>query len=117
MAVAPRHRVSVPILRVTANPFHVLCLRPDASHDEVEHRAESLVCELDRGMSGADTYATPLGRRPRTRALVQWACKQLRDPDRRLQHEIWYLDACGKLDDRPTSSAEGAWRAFGGRAR
>jgi hypothetical protein len=101
---------------VTANPFHVLCLSTDASHDEVERRAESVLREIDAGIAGAHTYVTPLGKRLRTRALVLWACKQLRDPDRRLQHEIWYVEPVDRspAPDRPHPEA---WRAFAWRAR
>jgi hypothetical protein len=115
MADGPRHRVGVPILRVTANPFHVLCLSVDASADDVERRAEAVLREIDAGTPGAETYVTPLGRRTRTRELVRWACKQLRDPDRRLHHEVWFLEPV----DRPfphRGTRPEAWRAFGWRA-
>lgn len=114
MAVGPRDRLYVPMERVTANPFHVLCLSIDATHEEVERRAAELVRDIDAGRRGADTYVTPLGRRQRTRTLVLWACKQLRDPDRRLQHEVWYLEPVDRslLAPRPQPAA---WRAFGWR--
>ena len=111
MAVGPLHRLSVPIERVTANPFHVLCLSTDASDDEVERRAETLLQEIDAGRPGAETYMTPLGRRQRTRTLVLWACKQLRDPDRRLQHEVWYLEPVDRPPEPQRPHPE-AWRAF-----
>ena len=113
MAAAPRMRVHVPILRVTANPFHVLCLSVEASHAEVEQRVVSLLHDLERGAPEAGTYASPLGPRERTKSLVQWAGKQLSDPDRRLQHEIWYL---GAVEGPPAEPRPQAWRAFGWRA-
>ena len=44
---------------------------------------------LELKLRPAMVYMTPLGERERTPDLVRQALSELRDPDRRLAHEIW----------------------------
>lgn len=75
--------------RILENPFHILALPPTATRVEVEREAAKWIGMLELGHAGAGTYATPLGPRIRTSELVRWAAAELRDPDRRLGHEMW----------------------------
>ena len=71
------------------NPFYVLGLGPDASRIEIEREAQKLLGMLELGFPGAQSYATPLGPRPRTAELVRAAVAALRDPSQRLVAELW----------------------------
>lgn len=71
------------------NPFHVLGLAPDASRADVERAAQKLLGLLAVGASAAKRYATPAGARERTEDDVRAAAAELRDPARRIVHELW----------------------------
>jgi curved DNA-binding protein CbpA len=75
--------------RVRDNPFYVLGLRPDASRVEIEREGQKLLGMLELSLQSAARYATPLGSMERTADKVRRAMAELRDPDRRLEHEIW----------------------------
>jgi hypothetical protein len=75
--------------RIIENPFFVLGLSPDASRIELEREAQKLLGMLELGFIGAQTYATPLGPRPRTAEAVRAAVAALRDPYQRLVAELW----------------------------
>jgi hypothetical protein len=75
--------------RITENPFFVLGLSPDASRIELEREAQELLGMLELGFVGAQSYATPLGPRPRTAEAVRAAVAALRDPYTRLVAELW----------------------------
>lgn len=74
------------------NPFFVLELRVTASRAEVERAGQKFLGMLEVGMAKAAVYTTPLGVRARTAELVRAAMAELRDPERRLVHELWHLD-------------------------
>lgn len=76
-------------MRLGENPFYVLGLRPGATRAEVEREGQKLLGMLELGLSAARRYDTPLGPRPRDAERVRWAMAELRDPARRLQHEVW----------------------------
>ena len=78
-----------PRRRFVENPFFVLGLPPDAPRLEVERTAQRLLAELAIGRESASTYATPCGRVPRTADVVRAAVAELREPSRRLAHELW----------------------------
>lgn len=79
--------------RLRRNPFYVLELRPGCSRAEVERQGQKLLGMLELGLSAARTYPTPLGRVEREADAVRQAMAELRDPDRRLLHELWaHLD-------------------------
>ncbi len=77
------------IARITQNPFYVLGLRPGCSRAELERAGQTLLDMLAVEMQGARRYATPLGPRERTPELVRHAMAELREPTRRLSHELW----------------------------
>ena len=75
--------------RIIDNPFFVLGLSCDASRIELEREAQKLLGMLELDFPGAQTYATPLGPRPRTPEMVRAAVATLRDPYQRLLAEMW----------------------------
>ncbi len=74
------------------NPFFVLELSVAASRAEVERAGQKWLDMLAVGIGRAAIYMTPLGARARTPELVRSATAALRDPERRVVHELWYLD-------------------------
>lgn len=75
--------------RLAHNPFYVLELRPDCSRAEVERAGQKLIGMLELELSAAHSYRSPLGRHPRSPELVRASMAELRDPNRRLLHELW----------------------------
>jgi len=75
--------------RLAQNPFYVLELRPDCTRAEVEREGQKLLGMLELELSGATHYRSPLGRHRRTPEQVRAAMAELRDPNRRLVHELW----------------------------
>jgi hypothetical protein len=78
-----------PRQRLAENPFFVLDLPADAPRADVERTAQRLLAELGVGRESAATYRTPFGRAARTTDLVRAAVAELRDPARRVAHEVW----------------------------
>lgn len=78
-----------PRARIARNPFYVLGLPVDCSRAEVEREGQKLLGMLAVGLSAARSYDTPLGALPRTAEAVREAMAELRDPERRLMHEMW----------------------------
>lgn len=74
---------------VADNPFYILGVPTTASRAEVERQAQKLIGMLEMGLKAAARYTTPLGPFPRTADLVRQAADELRDPSRRLLHELW----------------------------
>ncbi|WP_428261707.1 hypothetical protein [Haliangium sp.] len=81
--------MSEPHRRIARNPFYVLGLGVEASRAEIEREGQKLLGMLALGLSSAKTYVTPLGRFERTEVDVREAMAELRDPERRLGHELW----------------------------
>lgn len=75
--------------RLLENPFYVLDLRPDCTRMDVERSGQKLLAMLELGLTAAKTYRTPLGEVERTPEKVRLAMAELRDPLRRLDHEVW----------------------------
>ena len=62
---------------------------------------------LELGLVEAETYDTPFGVRPRSADAVRLAMAELRDPDRRLLHELWAaMDPSGPIEHVDGSSTE-----------
>ncbi|HKA90289.1 MAG TPA: hypothetical protein VKE22_21655 [Haliangiales bacterium] len=74
---------------IADNPFYILGLRPGATRAEIEQEGQKLLGMLALGLAAARTYDTPLGPRPRGEDAVRQALAALRDPDRRVQAELW----------------------------
>jgi hypothetical protein len=81
---------SMSAARIVDNAFRVLGLTPRASWPEVARAADALIAALEAGDPTAASYATPLGPQPRTTGAVRVARARLRDPDERIQQEIWW---------------------------
>jgi len=75
--------------RWTRNPFFVLGVPPDAGRADVERATQKLLGLLGVGANAAKQYATPFGDRPRTEDDVRAAAAELRDPAKRVIHELW----------------------------
>lgn len=75
--------------RIKNNPFYVLGLPSTASRAEIERQGQKLLGMLEMGMKQAASYSTPLGSFPRDADQVRQALADLRDPARRLAHEVW----------------------------
>jgi hypothetical protein len=75
--------------RFRDNPFYVLGLRPNATRAEMEREGQKLLGMLELGIQSASRYATPVGPFERTADVVRRAMAELRDPERRLEHELW----------------------------
>jgi len=113
------------LCRIRDNPFYVLGLRPDATRVEIERQGAKLLGMLELKLKSAMTYPTPIGPAERTPDKVRKAMADLRDPERRLGHELWArLDPHGPspasaesadpdeetaLPDAPRPAAEAPW--------
>lgn len=75
--------------RMADNPFYVLEVAPDCSRAEVERAGQKLLAMLELDLAGARAYPTPFGPGRRDAAKVREAMAELRDPQRRLFHELW----------------------------
>lgn len=75
--------------RVLENPFYVLGLAPDAGRAAVEIEGQKLLAMIEVGFPGVERYATPVGPGRRSADDVRRALAELRDPARRLVHELW----------------------------
>lgn len=56
----------------------------------MERTAAALLAALEAGDVTASSYDTPLGPQTRSAAAVRVARARLRDPDERIQQEIWW---------------------------
>ncbi len=75
--------------RFVENPFYVLGVRPDCSRAEMEREGQKLLGMLEIGLPTAKKYKTPLGEAERSPEMVRQAMAELRDPQKRLIHELW----------------------------
>ena len=71
------------------NPFFVLALSVTATRMEVERQGQKWLGMLELGLDAAKVYETPFGVESRTVDLVRSALAELRDPAKRLVHELW----------------------------
>jgi hypothetical protein len=100
--------------RFLENPFYVLGLPTDAPQTVVEREGQKLLGMLALGLKSAATYATPAGPGERTEDKVRSAMAELRDPNRRLSHELWArvappTRATDEVDDARPASAAAPW--------
>jgi hypothetical protein len=97
-----------PLALWRSNPFFVLEVPIDATPPDVERAGQRLLALLTVGSAGAGTYQTPLGPAPRDADRVRQALAALRDPRRRVLHELW---ATVVPANGPASShAPGPWK-------
>jgi hypothetical protein len=91
--------------RFSENPFYILGLRPDCSRADLEREGQKLLAMLELKLEAARSYPTPLGPMPRTADSVRQAMAELRDPQRRLLHELWAQLPASPLAGEPPRSA------------
>ena len=106
------------------NPFFVLALSPECSQVEVERAGQKLLAMLAIGSGAAAVFETPFGAQPRTEEGVRAAMAELRDPERRLAHEIWARAGLDRAEPRAQDARDeallpwdGAKAAIGVRAK
>jgi hypothetical protein len=99
--------------RFAQNPFYVLGVARNCTRAEFERAAQRLLSELELGIAAAATYMTPLGPQPRDADRVRRAAAELRDPARRLWHEIWAALPARDLPKRQRPHAPAALAALG----
>ncbi len=75
--------------RFADNPFYVLGLRPDSTRAEVEREGKKLLAMLEVKLSAGESHTSPLGTHTRSAEQIREAMAELRDPERRLVHELW----------------------------
>src|SRR5689334_9679445 len=92
--------------RIADNPFYVLGLSPSCARAEIEREGQKLIGMLELELSQAATYQTPLGPRPRTVDKVRAAMAELRDPEKRLVHELWARLPAEALPEPPRDGDE-----------
>jgi len=73
---------------IAQNPFYVLGVGAESSRQDIERQGQKLLSMLALDIAESRTYSTPLGDQPRTPELVRTSMAELRDPARRLLHEI-----------------------------
>ena len=101
--------------RLERNPFYVLGLPAGAGRAAIEEEAQKLLGMLELGLRGAGEYLTPFGARARSADDVRSALAELRDPARRLGHELWAGLEPVALASAPPAPAgwSGAFAALG----
>jgi hypothetical protein len=74
--------------RIIENPFYVLGVPTTATRTELEREGTKLLSMLELGLKEAKVYRSPLGEHERTAEAVRAAMAELREPKRRLVHEL-----------------------------
>ena len=81
---------------------------------DVEREGQKLLAMLELGVASASTYVSPSGAGTRDADTVRAAMAELRDPCRRLVHELWAAlpadtpsPAQGKGDGVPGAGVQG----------
>lgn len=73
---------------IADNPFYVLGLRHDCAPRDVEREGQRLLSMIALNLKESLHYPTPVGDRPRDAEKVRHAMAELRDPAKRLVHEV-----------------------------
>ena len=94
--------------RFLENPFYVLGVRPECSRAEMEREGQKLLGMLEIGLPSTEKYKTPLGEAERTPEMVRQAMAELRDPQRRLLHELWAQLPAERVAITPNGSDGGS---------
>lgn len=92
--------------RIAQNPFYVLGVAPTAQRTEIEREGNKLLSMLQVGMKEAKVYRSPMGEHPRTEEAVREAMAELRDPKRRLVHELLAALPVGSTPPKATTHEE-----------
>jgi hypothetical protein len=75
-------------LAILENPFYVLGVSPECTRHEFEREGQRLLAMLALDLAEVKKYSTPLGDRVRTPELILRSIAELRNPTKRLQHEV-----------------------------
>lgn len=100
-----------PRSRIADNPFYVLAIDIDTSRTDVERAGQKWLAMLDVGMAAAASYTSPLGRHERTADKVRQALAELREPERRLAHELWATLPAAPVAPPPVPVTKPGWPA------
>ena len=92
--------------RIAENPFYVLGVATTVSRPELEREGNKLLSMLELGLKESKTYRSPVGEHPRTAEAVRAAMAELRDPKRRLVHELLASLPSSVSVPKPSQSAE-----------
>lgn len=95
--------------RIKNNPFYLLGLPPTASRTEIERQGQKLLGLLEIGAKQASTYMTPFGAFSRDADQIRQALSELRNPERRLMHEIWATLPAEKIQEYPKPFSPPPW--------
>ena len=98
----------IAVEKIRDNPFYVLGLPPGATRGEIEREGQKLLGMLELSLQSAARYATPMGPAERTADKVRRAMAELRDPERRLEHEVWARLDPAAVPPSSTPASEGA---------
>ena len=74
--------------RIAENPFYVLGVGTTVTRTDLEREGNKLLSMLQLNLKDAKTYRSPVGEHARTAEAVRAAMAELRDPKRRLVHEL-----------------------------
>lgn len=89
MPSADQDAARAALARLRDNAFYVLELSPSCSRLEVERQGQKLLAMLELGLAAAAQYPTPVGPGSRDADKVRLATAKLRDPDKRVEEELW----------------------------
>lgn len=98
-----------PRARIADNPFYVLAVPTDAPRADVERAGQRWLAMLEVGMAASKSYMTPLGPRERTPEKVRQALAELREPERRLAHELWAALPAELVQAPPVAAEPAGW--------
>jgi hypothetical protein len=105
-----------PLAAWRRNPFFVLAVATDASRIEIERQGQKLLALLEIGSTEAARYETPFGPATRDGDAVRHALAALRDPNRRVIHELWAdvaIPSTNEQRENATQPWQGAGAAIG----
>jgi hypothetical protein len=97
----------IALKRWRENPYYVLGLPTECTSGEVERTGQKLLGLLALDVASTRTYETPFGPGTRSAERIRQAMAELRDPEKRLVHEIWARLTVDDLDAL-ASAPEGA---------
>src|SRR5262249_28672948 len=104
--MGPFRARSAAAARFADNPFYVLGVRPPAAPMGIERAFQTLPRLLGPGLARATAYPTPVGVEMRTADKVRHAVAELRDPERRLGHELWARLDPADVEAEPHEAAD-----------
>ena len=95
--------------RIAENPFYVLGVATTATRTDLEREGNKLLSMLQLELKESKTYRSPVGEHPRTAEAVRAAMAELRDPKRRLVHELLASLPVSVSVPKPAPKTEVKW--------